>query len=168
MSPLQIIFVNMITSTPPAMGLGFERASDEIMNYPPRSNSGIFTWELIIDMFYYGVVAGALTLVNFIIVIYAVGNGDLGRHCNSSPTGLECALNDSHCDKVSLERACNQIYRARATVFATLTYITLIHAYNCRSLRDPIWKMKLYDNKLLFWSVVGGSLIILPTFYISG
>jgi Na+-exporting ATPase len=37
MSPLQILFLNMVTSAPPAMGLGIEHASSDIMKYPPRS-----------------------------------------------------------------------------------------------------------------------------------
>ncbi|CAB4494542.1 unnamed protein product [Rhizophagus irregularis] len=45
MSPLQILFLNMVTSSPPAMGLGVERASGDIMRYPPRSKGGLFTWE---------------------------------------------------------------------------------------------------------------------------
>ncbi|EXX53770.1 putative Na(+)-exporting P-type ATPase ENA5 [Rhizophagus irregularis DAOM 197198w] len=155
MSPLQILFLNMVTSSPPAMGLGVERASGDIMRYPPRSKGGLFTWEVIIDMIYYGIVLGGLSLANFVIVIYAIGNGNLGQNCNSSPYGQE-----------SLEIACHQIYRARGTTFATFTYILLIHAYNCRSLRDPIWTMKLYDNKILFWSVFGGLLTAIPTFYI--
>jgi Na+-exporting ATPase len=166
MSPLQILFLNMISSSPPAMGLGVERASSDIMKYPPRSKGGLFTWELIVDMIYYGIVIGGLSLANFVIVIYAVGNGDLGQNCNTSPYGSECSPNDPTCDSTALEIACNQIYRARATTFATITYILLVHAYNCRSLRDPIWTMKLYDNKVLFWSVFGGLLTAIPTFYI--
>ncbi|CAG8743606.1 16080_t:CDS:2, partial [Rhizophagus irregularis] len=166
MSPLQILFLNMVTSSPPAMGLGVERASGDIMRYPPRSKGGLFTWEVIIDMIYYGIVLGGLSLANFVIVIYAIGNGNLGQNCNSSPYGQECAPNDPTCDPIALEIACHQIYRARGTTFATFTYILLIHAYNCRSLRDPIWTMKLYDNKILFWSVFGGLLTAIPTFYI--
>jgi magnesium-transporting ATPase (P-type) len=166
MSPIQILFLNMITSSPPAMGLGIEHASKDIMKYPPRSKSGLFSWELIIDTIFYGFIAGALTLANFTIVIYGIGNGDLGRQCDSSPTGPECDPNDPTCDQAALEVACNQVYRARGAGFATLTYIILVHAYNCRSLRDPIWTMKLYDNKLLFWTVFGGFLTAIPTFYI--
>jgi P-type Na+/K+ transporter len=165
-SPIQILFLNMVSSSPPAMGLGVERAPKDIMRHPPRSKSGLFTWEIIIDTIYYGFVAGALTLANFTIVIYGIGNGDLGRQCDSSPTGPECDPNDHTCDQAALEIACNQTYRARGAVFATLTYIILVHAYNCRSLRGPIWTMKLYDNKLLFWTVFGGFLTPIPTFYI--
>ncbi|GES94784.1 P-type II D ATPase [Rhizophagus clarus] len=167
MSPLQILFLNMVTSSPPAMGLGVERASKDIMKYPPRSKGELFSWEIIFDMIYYGIVLGGLSLVNFVIVIYAVGNGDLGQNCNSSPTGV-CTPNNPTCNPAALEIACDQIYRARATTFATFTFILLIHAYNCRSLRDPIWTMKLYDNKILLWSVFGGLLTAIPTFYIPG
>ncbi|CAB5202163.1 unnamed protein product [Rhizophagus irregularis] len=45
MPPLQILFLNMVSSSPPAMGLGIGRASSDTMNYPPCSKGGIFTWE---------------------------------------------------------------------------------------------------------------------------
>ncbi|CAB4443846.1 unnamed protein product [Rhizophagus irregularis] len=45
MPPLQILFLNMVSSSPPAMGLGIRRASSDTMNYPPCSKGGIFTWE---------------------------------------------------------------------------------------------------------------------------
>ncbi|CAG8652002.1 5611_t:CDS:2 [Funneliformis mosseae] len=167
MSPLQILFLNMVTSSPPAMGLGIERASNDIMNYPPRTKGGLFSWEVIADTIYYGVVAGGLTLVNFSIVLYGEGDGNLGERCNSS-SEPSCEQGDTSCNADDLKKACHLVYRARAASFATLTCILLIHAYNCRSLRDPIWSMKLYDNKLLFWSVLGGFLTAIPTFYIPG
>ncbi|CAJ0846142.1 4231_t:CDS:10, partial [Entrophospora sp. SA101] len=155
MSPLQILFLNMVTSSPPAMGLGVERASKDIMRYPPQSRRGLFSWEVIGDTLFYGCIMGGLTLTNFSIVIYAAGDGNLGSGCNHS-------LNPE------TEDACEQVFRARGVSFATLTYLLFIHAYNCRSLRNPIWSMHFCDNKFLFWAVVGGALIAIPTFYIPG
>src|SRR5690606_2988110 len=52
MSAVQILFLNMITSSPPAMGLGLEPASEYNMSEPPRSaNQGLFTFEVIMDTF---------------------------------------------------------------------------------------------------------------------
>ncbi|CAB5369101.1 unnamed protein product [Rhizophagus irregularis] len=42
---LQILFLNMVSSSPPAMGLGIGRASSDTMNYSPCSKGGIFTWD---------------------------------------------------------------------------------------------------------------------------
>ncbi|CAB4474169.1 unnamed protein product [Rhizophagus irregularis] len=38
-------FIERKCRSPPAMGLGVERASGDIMRYPPRSKGGLFTWE---------------------------------------------------------------------------------------------------------------------------
>ncbi|CAJ0764323.1 8078_t:CDS:2, partial [Entrophospora sp. SA101] len=100
MSPLQILFLNMVTSSPPAMGLGVERASKDIMRYPPQSRRGLFSWEVIGDTLFYGCIMGGLTLTNFSIVIYAAGDGNLGSGCNHS-------LNPE------TEDACEQVFRAR-------------------------------------------------------
>jgi hypothetical protein len=38
----------MITSGMPDMGLGMEVAAPDIMDRPPQSKQGIFTWEVIV------------------------------------------------------------------------------------------------------------------------
>ncbi|KAF9579014.1 hypothetical protein BGW38_004913, partial [Lunasporangiospora selenospora] len=87
MSAVQILFLNMITSSPPAMGLGLEPASAFNMREPPRSaKQGLFSFEVILDMFVYGLAMGALTFAAFCIVLFGFNDGDLGRGCNGNYT----------------------------------------------------------------------------------
>ena len=49
LAPVEIVWIIMITSGLPDMGLGFERAVPDIMRRPPQSlKTGIFTWEFCI------------------------------------------------------------------------------------------------------------------------
>lgn len=55
LSPLEILWVNMITSSFLALGLGMEEKTSDIMLRPPHSlRVGVFTKELIIDKFAWG------------------------------------------------------------------------------------------------------------------
>lgn len=51
LSPVEILWVIMITSSLPAMGLGMEPPAPDVMSRPPHNvKVGIFTLEVFIDM----------------------------------------------------------------------------------------------------------------------
>ncbi|KAG9228796.1 putative calcium-transporting ATPase 3 [Amylocarpus encephaloides] len=163
LSPLEILWVNMVTSSFLALGLGMEEAQADIMVRPPRDlRVGVFTWELICDKMLYGTFAGVLCLVSFIVVVFGAGNGNLGEDCNE-------AFNET----------CNVVFRARATVFAVLSFLLLVTAwevkhfsrslFNLDPVRFPgrlsIFKALTY-NRFLLWAVVAGFVITFPVIYI--
>jgi potassium/sodium efflux P-type ATPase len=155
LSPVQILFLNLVTGTPPAMALGIEKASSTIMKVPPHLR-GLFTKELIMDMVVYGAFMGVLVLTNWVLVIYAFGNGDLARLCNTSN-------NLGPCDTV---------FRARSAVQMSFTWMILFHAYNCRHLRASLitkeggGRSRFFENKVLMISVFVGAVVPIPTLYI--
>ncbi|KAG0213726.1 Na+ ATPase [Mortierella sp. GBA30] len=156
MSAVEILFLNMITSSPPAMGLGLEPASELNMREPPRSaKQGLFSFEVIMDTFVYGIVMGGLSFAAFCIVIFGFNHGQLGSECNAHDSPV-----------------CRGVYRARATAYACLTFLILAHAINCRALRSSGWKPKnlrtLKHNKMLWLSIVIGSILVFPIIYIPG
>ncbi|KAG0203383.1 Na+ ATPase [Mortierella sp. GBA30] len=156
MSAVQILFLNMITSSPPAMGLGLEPASEANMREPPRSSKqGLFSFEVIMDMFVYGLGMGCLTFAAFCLVIFGNNNGNFGSGCNRD-----------------YSEECNGVFRARATAYACLTLLLLAHAINCRSLRSSGWSLKnlrtMRQNKMLWLSMVVGALLVIPCIYIPG
>lgn len=166
LSPLQILWINMLTSSFPAFGLGREKASSDIMRRPPHDNKrGVFTLQITVDMIVYGSIMGACTLLTFVIVVYGSGNGNLGFDCNRG-------YNDS----------CDNVFRARAAVFAELTWLILISAWEFKSLRRSLFNLDpfnaretrfpffkdIYRNRFLFWSVVIGAVSVFPAVYIPG
>ncbi|KAG0270850.1 Na+ ATPase, partial [Linnemannia exigua] len=156
MSAVEILFLNMITSSPPAMGLGLEPPSESNMREPPRSaKQGLFSFEVIMDTFIYGLAMGILSFVNFVIVVIAMNNGEFGSECNAHYSPI-----------------CEGVFRARATAYATLTFLILAHAVNCRSLRERGWTYSnlstLRHNKMLWVSIVVGALLVFPVIYIPG
>ncbi|KAG0236218.1 hypothetical protein BGW42_003863 [Actinomortierella wolfii] len=155
MSPVEILFLNMITSSPPAMGLGLEPPSESNMYEPPRSaKQGLFSFEVVMDTFIYGLAMGVLSFANYAIVLFA-HNGDetLVAGCNGHYVS-----------------GCDPIFVARATSYATLTFLILVHAQNCRALRSSGWTPKairsLFNNRMLWISIVVGIVLVFPVIYI--
>ena len=165
LSPLSILWINMLTSSFPAFGLGKEKAASNIMRRPPHDNNkGIFTWQIITDMLVYGVIMGACTLMTFVFIVYGPGQDGLGDNCNKG-----------------YNASCDVVFRARAAVFAELTWMILIAAWEFKSLRRSMFALDpdnttskfpffkdVYENKFLFLSVVIGALSVFPAVYIPG
>lgn len=163
LAPVEILWIIMITSGLPDMGLGFEKASSDIMERPPHNMStGIFTWEILFDMVVYGLWMAALCLTAFTLVLFAFGNANLGTGtCNDTFSG------------------CETVFRARATTFACLTWFSVFLAWEMMdsrrsffnmhpSMKRPFtqWIGDIWQNQFLFWSVMAGFITIFPTLYI--
>ena len=171
LSAVQILVINMVTSSPPAIGLGYEPATAGQMCVPPRDTtkrgSGVFTFELLVDIFLYGIVLGCISLGIWAISLYAlfVPNGTIGL---TTPLGRDCNVKSPNL------QVCEYVFRARGATYAFLSIGLLYHAINCRSTRHSIFVSKshgfktFYENKILFWSVVLGTIFTIITLYIPG
>ncbi|KAG8673390.1 potassium/sodium eff [Fusarium poae] len=161
-SPLQIIWINMATSSFPAFGLGREQGAQDIMRKPPQDKKrGVFTNQIIVDMIVYGIIMGACTMCTFVIIIYGANGGNLGNECNQR-----------------YSEACIPVFKARAATFAELTWLILISAWEFKSLRRSVFRLNpdddsrfpvfkdIYSNRFLFWSVIIGGLSVFPVVYI--
>ncbi|OJD36706.1 potassium sodium efflux p-type fungal-type [Diplodia corticola] len=164
LSPLSILWINMLTSGFPAFGLGREKASYNIMSRPPHDNKkGVFTWQIICDMVVYGLLMGMLTLFTFVIIVYGPGDGLIGQDCNKAYSA-----------------DCDVVFRARAAVFAELTWLILISAWEIKGIRRSMFRLDprsesrfpffrdVWENQFLYWAVTLGFLVVFPCIYIPG
>lgn len=163
LSPVEVLWILVVTSCFPAMGLGQEPASDDILEKLP--NNTIFTWEVIIDMLAYGFWMAVCCLLCFVVIVYGKGDGYLGVDCNAMSASME---------------VCNLVFRGRSASFATMTWCALILAWECihpthslfymrQETDNPWWKQTakdLWGNQFLFWSVMGGFVSVFPVVYI--
>ncbi|KAK8089778.1 hypothetical protein PG997_004739 [Apiospora hydei] len=143
-SPLQILWINMVMRRP-----------------PHDKKRGVFTNQILVDMVVYGSVMGTLTLMTFVIVVYADNDGNLGHGCNET-----------------FSEECRPVFRARAAVFAELTWLILISAWEFKDLRRSMFRLNpdsssafsftkdIYGNKFLFWAVTIGFFSVFPVVYI--
>ncbi|KAL8314333.1 hypothetical protein RB593_008116 [Gaeumannomyces tritici] len=163
LSPVEVMWIIMITSGLPDMALGFEVAAPDILDRPPQDmKAGIFTWELMLDMVVYGVWTAALCLGTFVLIMFQWGDGDFGENCNTT-----------YSDR------CDTVFRARATTFTALTWFALFLAWEMLNMRRSFFRMQpkskkyftqwffdVWRNKVLFWAVVAGFITIFPLMYI--
>jgi Na+-exporting ATPase len=165
LSPLEILWANLVTSSFLAVGLGLEEAQPDIMYRPPHDlRISVFTRELIVDKMIYGTFMGTLCLISFVCVIYAAGSGtsSLGDGCNSG-----------------YNPSCDAVFRARATTYATLTFLLLVTAWEVKHFSRSLFNMDpmrnsqtlsvfptLWRNRFLFWAVMAGFFIAFPVIYI--
>lgn len=164
LSPLEILWANLVTSSPLALGLGLEESAPDILRRPPRSlRSGVFTKDLVRDQLMYGTFMGSLCLCAFMLVNYAAPGGwyTMVNGCNDANT-----------------HGCDDVYRARATTFATLSFLLLVTAWEVKHFHRSLFAMDerwtgpfsvfktIYHNRFLFWSVVAGFVITFPVIYI--
>lgn len=165
LSPLEILWANLVTSSPLALGLGLEDAQRDILHRSPRSlRSGVFTKDLIRDQLVYGTCMGSICLTAFMLVAYAAsGNGfhALPHGCNEHG-----------------HAGCSPVFRARAATFSSLNFLLLVTAWEVKHFHRSLFSMDerrpgpfsvfktVYENRFLFWSVVGGFLTTFPVVYI--
>ncbi|KAK1509264.1 potassium/sodium efflux P-type ATPase [Colletotrichum costaricense] len=163
LSPLEILWVNLITSSFLAIGLGLEEAQPDILLRAPHSlRVGVFTWDLIRDKMIYGFFMGSLCLAAFTSVAYGPGAGDLGSHCNDG-----------------WNETCDVVFRARSTVYATLSFLLLVTAWEVKHFQRSLFNMNpelwtgptavfktIFKNRFLFWAVAGGFIMTFPVIYL--
>ena len=76
LAAVQLLWVNLITDSLPAIALGMEPPEDDTMNRPPISpNAGLFTPTLIAQILIEGTLIGSLTLLSYVLGTKYIGNG---------------------------------------------------------------------------------------------
>ncbi|KAK4963796.1 P-type ATPase [Elasticomyces elasticus] len=163
LSPVEILWVIMITSGMPDMGLGVEIAAPDIMMRSPQPlKKGIFTLEILVDMLAHGLWMACLCLAAFVLVLFGFGDGTIGEVCNES-----------------YSQGCDIVFRARATTFLCLTWFALLLAWGMVDMRRSFFRMQpqskkyftqwMYDvwrNQFLFWAIIAGFITVFPVLYI--
>ncbi len=138
LKPSHLLWINLITDSFPAIGLGMEVSEKDIMNRPPRDKEeGIFAGGLGINCGIQGAAVAAITLVSYFIGEY-FENG-VWAIANSAD-GMTMA-------------------------FLTLSMAELFHSFNMRSLDKSILNLKSH-NKYLYWSLIGSFVATLIVLYV--
>ncbi|KAK2599494.1 hypothetical protein N8I77_011245 [Diaporthe amygdali] len=166
LSPIEILWANLVTSSFLALGLGLEEAQPDVMQRAPHDlRVGVFTRELIVDKFVYGTAMGLICLGIFATVVFGgVGGGGytLGDGCNAG-------YNDS----------CDVVFRARAATYAALTFLLLVTAWEAKHFTRSLFNMHpekyhgplsvfrtVWANQFLFWAAVAGFVLTFPLVYL--
>ena len=133
--PIQILWINLVTDSLPALALSFDPANKDIMKKKPIDpKKGVFTPGMTYRMIYQGIVIGVATLAAFLIGI---------------------ATTNDAIDGLSLEQSKIEIGQTMA--FIVLSFAELVHIFNVRDNKNSILKGGLFNNSKLLWAAAGSA-----------
>ena len=129
--PVQILWVNLVTDSLPALALAYDPAEKGIMKRKPMKNSkGIFTKGMSWRIIYQGIMIGLLTLSAFVI----------GLATTTEPID-------------GLTLAETKIEVGQTMAFITLALSELVHVFNIRNNKDSIFKSNPFNNRTLLLAI---------------
>ncbi|WP_270648775.1 cation-translocating P-type ATPase [Limosilactobacillus mucosae] len=139
LAPVQILWINLVTDTFPAIALGVEPAEGDVMKHQPRGNQGSFLAHGVgFNIIYQGILEGLLTLGVYALgILYPVHQGSALIHAD-----------------------------ALTMAYITLGLIQLLHACNHKSLQGTIFKTGEFRNRYFNWAILSSTLLLAGTIFI--
>ena len=131
--PVQILWINLVTDSLPALALAVDPAEKGIMKRKPLKNKkGIFTKGMTFRIVYQGIMIGLITLIAFIL--------GLATKDVSVPEKIEIG---------------------ETMAFTVLALSELVHVFNIRNNKDSVFKTNPFNNgKLILAILVSAALMI--------
>ncbi|MDR2091014.1 MAG: cation-translocating P-type ATPase [Clostridiales bacterium] len=137
---MQLLWINLVTDSLPAIALGMEDIDDGIMKRKPKpANEGIFANGFGLRILIQGIMFGALTLIGYYI----------GKEFGGADT-LDA-----------------QIISGQTTAFIILALTQVIHSFNMRSERS-LFKLNPFSNKKLNFAALIGFVMMLFVVFVPG
>lgn len=134
LAPVQLLWINLVTDTLPAIALGVEPVEDGIMKRKPRGkNSNFFGGGVASSIIYQGVLEGILVL----------GAYQIGLHVGP------------HVGNVAMQHG-----DALTMAFLTLGLIQLFHAINSKFIHQSIFRKHTFANKWFNGAIIISALIM--------
>lgn len=134
LAPVQLLWINLVTDTLPAIALGLEPVERGIMKRAPRGRkSNFFSGGVSSSIVYQGILEGLLVLTTY----------QLGL--NFGP----------HMDNANLQHA-----DALTMAFLTLGLIQLFHAFNSKYIHQSIFSKHTFSNKWFNWAIVISTVVM--------
>lgn len=138
MSPVHVLWINLITDCFPALALGLEKEEADIMRRAPRdSKEGIFAQGLGVHVLYQGAMVAGLTLAAYFI----------GHYIESGAWEIAQSVD------------------GMTMAFLTMSMAEIFHSFNMRSQRGSVFTLKGH-NKVLWGAMLGSLLLTLLVIYV--
>ena len=156
--PVQILWVNLVTDSLPALALAYDPADKGIMKKKPMKNTkGIFTKGMTWRIIYQGIMIGLLTLSAFIIGL-ATPEENLPTMVRVDGT-LYSAEEIENLDEALangaeyVEPQEVKVEIGQAMAFIVLAFSELVHVFNIRNNKKSIFKTHPFNNKMLLLAI---------------
>ena len=142
LTAIQLLWLNLVTDSFPALALGTEKGEPDVMKRKPRAAS-----EPIVDK----AMAIGIAVQSVMLTVSVLGAYLLATHAMAPIYGItgEAVLP-----------------YARSMAFAMLICCELLRSFSCRSEHASLASLGILTNKTLVWSVGGAFLLLLATLYL--
>ena len=137
---IQLLWLNLVTDSFPALALGVEKGEPDIMNNPPRKTDEQIIDKTIID--------------NIIVQAIAITVSTLGA--------FYISLNYLHAG----ESGEIQLHAAQTVAFITLILAELLRAFSARSEKYTLFELGIFTNKSLVHAFIGSFILTLLVVYL--
>ncbi len=138
---MQLLWINLVTDSLPAIALGMEAVESDVMDKKPKpKNEGIFAHGLGAKVVIQGIMFASLTLIAFF-----VGTG----------LPLNEVIGGALLDEIN-EAA---LVRGRTMAFMVLALCQIVQAYNMRS-EHSLFKIGPFKNKTLNLAAIASTLLV--------
>lgn len=134
LKPVQLLWINLVTDTLPAIALGVEPVEDGVMNRKPRGRK---------SNFFSGGVASSIIYQGILETILVLGAYGLGL------------VTGPHVDNMVMQHG-----DALTMAFLTLGLIQLFHAFNSKFIHGTILTSNTWKNKWFNWALAISALIM--------
>lgn len=143
-SVVQLLWINLVTDSLPALALATDPAEIDVMDRQPNKSKGIFTKGMIWRIIYQGIIIGIVTLAAFLIGI------------SSSNTVINATI--AKYPHLTVETA--RIEIAQTMAFIVIAFAELVHIFDIRNNKKSIFKTGIGGNKILFLALAIASLLM--------
>ena len=155
LTAIQLLWLNLITDSFPALALGREKGEPGIMKMPPRSkNEPIINKSMLGHIALQSVGLFISVAAAFIIALMSMNNGSTFFY---SGILADAAAKGVH-----------PIDIARTVAFATLICAELFRAFAARSERISVFKLGIFSNKMMNIAVALSLVMLVAVIYIPG
>lgn len=152
LSPVHLLWINMVTDSLPGLALGMEKAEGDIMRRKPRpTTDGIFSGGAGVDMIWQGVYLAIIEIAAYVIGFWLEPSGGGAHSLVGFFSGEPCV-------------------NAMAMAFLTVNFSEMMCAINMRSRRGSLFSAHMLKKQN--WWLVGAfvvtTLMTLAAIYVPG
>ncbi|KJY57526.1 Cation-transporting P-type ATPase [Lactobacillus kullabergensis] len=134
LAPVQLLWINLVTDTLPAIALGLEPVEKGIMKRTPRGKkSNFFSGGVASSIVYQGILEGVIVLTTYQLGL------NFGPHMGNA--------NLQHADALTM-------------AFLTLGLIQLFHAFNSKYIHQSIFSKRTFANKWFNWAILISAIVM--------
>jgi len=148
----QLLWINLVTDSLPALALSVDPADSDVMNKQPNRANGIFTKGMTWRIIYQGLTIGIVTLIAFI--------------CGLASSDSTIMSIQSKYPQLSIPELKVEIGQTMA--FIVIAFSELVHVFNIRNNNKSIFKTGIGGNKWLFIANGVASVLMLIVLLIPG